>query len=144
MADKELLAFPDKDVKPTDESIFSIIGSNKDYWQRILKSIPEKHKDISWSWNYYNDGKRWLFKLIQKKKTLFWGAVLTTGDFRTTFYFGNKAEPLVVSSDIPEKHKEEFLNAKRFGSLRAISILVRSDEDVDTVLKLADLKSKIK
>lgn len=144
MAGNELLAFPDMAVEPTEERIFSVIGENKCHWQKILKEIPENHKDISWSWKYYNDGKQWLFRLMQKKKTLFWGAILKSGSFRTTFYFGNKTEPVVLSSNIPEKQKQEFMNAKRFGNMRAISIIVRSDEDVDAVLKLADLKLKIK
>ena len=144
MAEKEVLAFPDKSIVPTDELIFSIIGERQALWQWILKSVSEKYKDVSWSWNYYNDGKQWLFKVLQKKKTLFWGTVLKAGDFKNTFYFGDKAEPVIEASDLPRKIKDDFKTGQRYGKIRAISILVKTQEDADNVLKVADIKSKLK
>jgi hypothetical protein len=144
MAENEVLAFPDKSIVPTDELIFSIIGERKELWQWILKSVSEKYKDVSWSWNYYNDGKQWLFKLVQKKKTFFWGAILKTGDFKITFYFGDLGEPLIMAADLPQKMKDDFRTGKRYGKIRAISILVKTEDDADNVLKVADIKSKLK
>ena len=76
MADKEDLVLTDKQIIPTDEYIFSIIGDKKILWQNLMNYVSENYKDISGSWNYYNDGKQWLFKLVQKKKTIFWAAIL--------------------------------------------------------------------
>lgn len=140
--EKEIFAFPDPSIPPDDELIFSIIGEKKRFWQKILQRVSESHKDISWSWNYYKDGRQWLFKLIRKKKTLFWAAVLKSGDFRITFYFGDPAEPMIMDAELPQKMKDDFRTGKRYGKIRAISILVNSDEDVDNVLKVADIKSK--
>jgi hypothetical protein len=144
MAEKEIFALSDKSVFPTDELIFSLIGIRKVFWQEILEKISAKHNDVSYSWNYYMDGHQWLFKYTHKKKTVFWGAIVDTGEFRFTFYFGDKAESAINSSSLPPEIIADFNTAHRFGKLRPISILVNSEQDVDSVLKIADIKIKLK
>lgn len=143
MAEKEQLAFSNPERQPGDDLVFALIGDRKKYWLAIMKHLLENFKDVTWSWNWYNDGKQWLFKLVQKKKTIFWAAILTTGQFRITFYFGDKAEPVVLGSDLPQKIKDGFMDGPRYGKIRAITLLVEKDEDVDTVLKIAEIKSNL-
>jgi hypothetical protein len=142
MAELEKIVLSDKAVIPTDDYIFSLIGDNKIHWQEIMSYTAKAYNDTG-SWNYYNDGKQWLFKLVNKKKTIFWAGILT-GTFRITFYFGDKVEPLLAASDIPEKIKDEFKSAKRYGAVRAISIVINDQTDVDNVLKLIAIKHKMK
>ena len=70
MAENGNLILSNKQIMPTDDYIFSIIGEKKILWQAIMSYVSEKYNDTSGSWNYYNDGKQWLFKLVQKKKTI--------------------------------------------------------------------------
>lgn len=143
MSEKELLILSDKEIIPTEDYIFSILGDKKYLWKSIMTFAAENYKDISGSWNYYRDGKQWLFKLIQKKKTILWGGI-HKDTFRITFYFGDKAEPIIISSDLPQTIKDDFRNAKRYGAIRAISLKVFEQSDVNTVQKLIAVKSKIK
>ena len=143
MDENEVLVLSDKQINPTDEYIFSIIGEKRIYWQDIMKNAFENYKDISCSWKYYNDGKQWLFKLVQKKKTIFWAGILKD-TFRITFYFGDKAESIIDSSELPQAIKDGFKTAKRYGAIRAVSIKVFDQSDVDNVLKLITIKHKIK
>jgi len=133
----------DKSVIPTERQIFSFIGENKVHWHNILSHVFNDYKDTSGSWNYYNDGKQWLYKLTQKKKTIFWAAILAD-TFRVTFYFGDKALPLIENSDLPSKIKEDFIAAKKYGLIRPVSIKVSDNSDVENVLKLVAIKTKIK
>ena len=107
-----------------------------------MSYAAENYNDTG-SWNYYNDGKQWLFKLVNKKKTVFWAGILS-GTFRITFYFGDKVEPLLAASDIPEKIKDEFKTAKRYGAVRAISLVINDKTDVGNVMKLIAIKHKMK
>jgi hypothetical protein len=143
MAELEKAILSDKAVVPTDDFIFSLIGDKKILWQKIMNHISETYKDISGTWNYYNDGKQWLFKLVHKKKTIFWLGMIP-GSFRITFYFGDKAEPSIIESDLPERIKEEFKSAKKYGAIRGITIVVNGNEDVDNILKIIALKYKMK
>ena len=139
----EPIVLTDPNVQPTEELIFSIIGENSVYWEELIEHIYENHFDISEEWRFYNDGKSWLYKVVKKKQTLYWIGVIKD-TFRISFWFGVKAEPVIESSSLPGSIKEEFRNAKRYGQLRAISIEMRSPEDLENALKLIELKAKMK
>lgn len=143
MAENETLLLTDKDIFPTDEYIFSIIGEKKVFWQQIMKYMADNYKDSAGVWNFYNDGKRWLFKMTIKKKTIFWAGILNES-FRITFYLGNKAEAMIENSDLPQKIKDEFKTAKRYGLIRPVSFFVQGKTDSDNILKMIVLKCKMK
>jgi len=143
MAEKEEMILSDRTVMPTDDYIFSILGEKKILWQDIISYATDNFKDISGVWNYYNDGKQWLFKLTQKKKTIFWGAMLKD-TFRITFYFGDKVEPLLENSDLPLKIKDDFKTSKRYGKIRPVSLKIFSEPDAESVKKLIAIKIKLK
>lgn len=133
----------DPAIIPTDEIISSMVGKKMELWKAILKHSADNYKDVSGDWHFYKDGKQWLFKFVQKKKTLFWASIFDDS-FRITFYFGDKAEPAILKSDLPANLIEGFKTAKRFGSIRPVSIVISEQSDVDNVYKLINLKSKIK
>ena len=143
MTEKEKPLLSDKSIIPTDEYIFSLIGNNRLHWKKIMDHVSENYKDTSGSWNYYNDGKQWLFKMVHKKKTLFWAGI-TDKTFRITFYLGNKAEAIIENSDLPRNVREEFKTAERYGLIRPLTFLIKSETDVDNVLKMIAIKSKLK
>jgi hypothetical protein len=139
----EKLVLSDKNVLPTDDLLFSIMGSKKDVWDKIIDFAKLKYPGISEEWRYYNDGKQWLFKIQYKKKTVFWAGILPD-TFRITFYFGNKAESMLRNSDLPDKIKSDFMTAKSYGKIRPVSIRVSGPADFDQICKLIDLKIKVK
>ncbi len=143
MTEKEKMILSDRSVIPTDEYIFSLIGEKKVLWKKILDQVTHNYSDISGSWNYYNDGKQWLFKLVRKKKTIFWSGIYAD-TFRITFYFGDKVIPLLESSDLPKTLKDEFRDAKKYGLIRPLSMKIFNEADVENVLKLVDIKIKLK
>jgi hypothetical protein len=137
------IVLTDPTVQPTDELIFEIIGENSKYWEALVEYLYEKHLNITEEWRFYNDGKSWLYKAVRKKQTLYWIGVIKD-TFRVTFWFGEKAEPIIEASTLLESIKEDFRNAKRYGQLRAISIEVRSDDDYANVIRVLELKAKMK
>ena len=139
----EPIALTDPNITPDKELVFSMIGDKSVYWQQIMAYLYQNHKDISEVWRFYNDGKSWLFRTLKKKNTIFWVAVLKD-TFRVGFYFGDKAEPMILQSGLAECVKEEFLNARRYNTIRPISVTMNDAADVDTVIKLIELKLKIK
>ncbi len=143
MAEPEKGILSDRNVLPTDEYIFSLIGNNKEHWNRIMDYLSGNFSNIAGNWNYYNDGKQWLFKMVQKKKTIFWLSVIPE-TFRITFYFGDKAEPFIENSDLTTEIKDGFRTAHRYGKIRPITIRITCEQDVDNVLKLVELKAKMK
>ena len=143
MAGSMDIMFGDKNVRPTEEMIFSFIGENRIFWKEIMDHAAAVAPGSCGTWNFYNDGKRWLYKYVHKKKTLFWIAVLKD-TFRITLYFGNKAEPVILASDLSDKVKKEFLSGPRYGNIRAISKTINGRDDVDQIKKAIIIKSKLK
>jgi len=143
MAEKKKMVLSDKSVIPTDEIIFSYIGQKKTLWKLLMEYLSENHKDITGSWNYYNDGKSWLFKVVQKKKTIFW-LTLLEDTFKITFYFGDKAEPVIEESNLPQICKDNFRNGPRYGKIRALSVLINDISDIEIVKEVIRIKIRIK
>ena len=143
MSENEKPVLGDKNIFPSDDYIQSIIGDKIVMWKKLSGYVKDNYKDITEEWRYYNDGKQWLFKMQQKKKTIFWASVLKD-TFRITFYFGNKAEQAIEAISLPQKIKDGFRDARRFGALRPITTIVNGNEDLDNILKLIDVKVKLK
>jgi len=139
----EPIVLTDPNVQPTEELIFSIIGENRVYWEQLVDYLYNNHFDITEEWRFYNDGKSWLYRALRKKNTLYWIGVIKD-TFRVSFWFGDKAEPVLLASTLAENIKEEFNNAKHYGKLRAISIEMRTTEDVQNTITLIELKIKTK
>lgn len=138
----ETIVLTDPAVEPTDEIVFSFIGENKTLWEQLMNHLKNERKDMDGSWRYYNDGKSWLLRGLKKEKIIFWVAVVQ-GTFRVSFYLSSKAEPLVADSNLPQKIKDEF-EATRGQKFRAITFLMSSQEDVENIKKLIDIKLKVK
>jgi Protein of unknown function (DUF3788) len=143
MAETDNRILTDKLVIPNEKLIFSIIGKTSVFWLQIMSYAKDNYSDITELWRFYNDGKEWLFRLIQKKKTICWIRVLP-GTFRLTFYFGDKAEAFIENSDLDVLIKQDFKTTKRYGKIRGISIKVANETDVENVKKLMDIKLKLK
>ena len=131
----------DKSVKPNDEIVFSIIGEKELLWKQTFSYLYDNNKDISGEWKYYNDGKSWLFRALKKKKTLFWIRILED-TFRIAFWFADKLEPVIFGSELADKIKNEYKNAKRFNKSRCIYIDMEDSKDFENIKMLIDLKLK--
>jgi hypothetical protein len=137
------LLLTNSEIFPSDEFIFSLIGEKQIIWKELMHYMSENYKESSGQWNYYNDGKRWLFKMVYKKKTIFWIGILDE-TFRVTFWFSDKAEPLIAESNLPEFVKEQFRLSKKVGSIRAVTVKINIEADIENVKKLILIKRKIK
>jgi hypothetical protein len=128
-----------KNQFPTDEVVFSHIGESKLCWEELFNYTRTNYPEFSEQWRYYNDGKNWLLKVVKKSKTVFWVSV-TNGSFRTTFYFGDKAETSVLESSISEDLKDSFKNGKRYGKIRGITAEIKAETDLKNVHELIRVK----
>lgn len=139
----EPIVLTDPAIQPTDELVFSIIGENSVYWQQIVDYLYKNHFDITEEWRFYNDGKSWLYRTLRKKNTIYWIGV-QKDNFRVSFWLSEKSIPMIEASDLPEHIKEEYRNTKPFNHSRCVTVIMGSQEDFENVLKLIELKLKIK
>lgn len=105
--------------------------------------LRDNYPQFSGEWRYYNDGKNWLFKVTKKKKTICWVAIFDK-KFKTTFYFGDKAEDLITKSKLNKPYIEQFLTGQRYGKIRAVTVEIKKPADLSSTQILMEIKEQIK
>ena len=116
---------------PSDDVLRRNLGRAMTSWQALMEHIEQHDPALNSEWRYYKDGNSWLFKVSYKRLTLCWVTVFK-GKFKTTCYFPDRAEEAITSSKLNRAYIEQYVNGRRYGKTRAISVDVR---------KLADLKA---
>ncbi len=139
----EPLVLTNKDEFPSEELIFSHIGKNKTHWISIFDHIQNQYPKFIEEWRYYNDGKSWLLKIVQKKKTICWVSVFQN-KFKMTFYFTDRGEQAIMESSISDELKEQFKTGKYYNKIRALTITFSSKKTVNYAKILIDIKLSIK
>jgi len=124
---------------PSEDLVFSHIGSRRALWDALFEFIRSAHPDLVAEWRYYNDGKSWLMNVSRKKKTVFWLSVIS-GTFRITGYFTDKASDAIRASALSDERKKQFMSGPRYGKLWAITITFRKKRDVEDAKILVALK----
>ena len=132
----------DPDEYPDDEVLERHLGERKPVWDSFLSFIEETHPSFSTEWRFYKDGKRWLFKVTKKKKTICWVSVFE-GMFSTTFYFSDKVEELLESSALKKEYLEQFANAKKYGKVRPLTVEILKLADLEATKILIPIREKI-
>jgi hypothetical protein len=128
---------------PSEEIIFSHLGKSRTLWLSLFDYIQTNHPDIMKEWRYYRDGKSWLLKVTQKKKTIFWLSI-QKGAFRTTFYFTDKAKEAILSSDLSNELKEQFQSGKNNGKIKGLTINHTTRKNIDDAKILIGIKLRMK
>jgi hypothetical protein len=130
----------DKLIKPNDEIIFSVIGDTEFLWKQTFSYLFDNSKEITVNWKYSDCGKYWVCIVLKKKYTIFRIHILKKNSFSIAFPFGDKLEPIILQSRLPESIKNDFTAAKRYNATRYISVNVEDSKDLENVKKLIDLK----
>jgi len=137
------IVLTDPTVVPNEELVFKRIGTKRLFWKQIAEHLYANHKEITEAWQFYNDGKCWMFRYLKRKKTICWLGV-QEDTFRVGFWLSDKARPVIEQSDLTEAVKESYRNARQTKIGCGFSIVVNEPSDAENVLKMIELKLKIK
>jgi len=137
----EIQLFKDPTVKPENNNLKEVLGKNYLHYKEFMERITAKN--LLPEWNYYNDGKSWSCKVLNKKKNLCWLSIWNMG-FKLTFYFTEKTiagvNELEISEEIKKKTKENK-NARKF---IPIIVLINSKKAMNDGIKLLEYKITLK
>ena len=133
----------DPEEYPADDVLRRYLGTAMASWQALMTFIANHEPALSGEWRYYRDGKSWLYKATHKKLTLCWAAV-SRGSFTTTCYFPDRAESAITESDLPKSYIDQYLNGRRYGKTRAISVEVSKLADLEATKQIMELRLKVK
>ena len=128
-------------VKLENKVLETALGKNYKLYTEFVNKINELNLILEW--NYYNDGKSWLCKVLNKKKNIAWLSVWNTG-FKLTFYFTEKTIDGIYGLDIDDEIKNNAQNMKPVGKLRPVIILLKNKKLVNNGIKLLEYKISLK
>ncbi|MCK5456119.1 MAG: DUF3788 family protein [Melioribacteraceae bacterium] len=133
------ILFSDKDVIPTNQAIAKELGSTYKYWEEIKELLSENYGIITEEWKYYGIKNGWILKNIYKKRNLFFFKPYHKY-FLISFTFGERAVSEIVNSNLPPNIIKEIKQAKKFAEGKVLNIEVKKRSDIDTILRLIDIK----
>jgi hypothetical protein len=128
-------------AKPESDVLENALGKNYSRYKEFVGKINSRNLIVEW--NYYNDEKSWLGKILNKKKNLCWLSVWDIG-FKLTFYFMEKTLKGIHELEIDDKIKNMTVNIKPIGKLFPIIILIESKKIMNDGIKLLDYKMQLK
>lgn len=127
-----------KDEYPTHEILQQYFSKTEyELYNQLLDSLHEF--DLQEEWNYYNDGKSWLGKIMFKKKNLAWISYLETG-LQVGAYFGERLWTKVLTLDLDKRIQSQLPQIEKKGKLYGIVIPISDKEYVKTALSLVLFK----
>jgi hypothetical protein len=132
-----------KDEYPDDDVLSRHLGGAKCAWDSFFAFLKEDHPSFATEWRYYNDGKSWLCKVIQKKKTVCWVSVWDRL-FKTTFYFPDRAEELIATSELAREYVDQFVHGKKYGKIRGVTVAIQKSADLKATKILIGIKERVK
>lgn len=133
----------EKAEPPGDKSINDALKDAYPVFVQFIETINRDEYGITGTWNFYKDGKAWLFKASWKNKTIFWLSVWD-GFFKVGFYFNDKNGAGIPGLPIDLSLKELFLNTPPIGKLRPLTINVTERIQLDDLLRVVMYKQNCK
>ncbi|MBD3376041.1 DUF3788 family protein [candidate division KSB1 bacterium] len=130
------------DEFPDEMVLQRVLGETRASWDIFTEMLKTEYPFFAGEWRYYRDGNAWLFKVTKKKKTICWVSVYEQ-KFSTTFYLSDKAEPLIVASDLSADYVEQFIAGKHFGKIRGITVMINEPADLDDTRILIGIKEQL-
>ena len=132
----------DKEEFPTIENLANHLSAeNLALYQQLLAEIHAC--SFKEDWNYYNDGKTWLSKILFKKKNLGWISIWETG-VKVTVYFGERVWPQLVANELFNKLEANDASIQKSGKLNAVLIPIQDETSLHVAIELVNLKKNIK
>ena len=135
MSDQSI--FLDKDRRPSEHDISSVLGKMYVHWKSIRDIVLEKLPGTVQEWNYSRLG--WNYRLKGKKSVIVY-LMPQASQFKASFVFGAKATEQAMEANISEAIKQAMSEAKVYAEGRGFRIEVRNAKAASDIKKLVDIK----
>ena len=113
--------------QPTTEILGQDLGDTSVLLNEIITLIRNEYDECKPEWKFYNKKSGWIMKMMTKGRNVSF-VIPGYGDFRLGFTFGERAEDMVMQSNLPDQIKEELKAARQYAEGRTIQIKEASAE----------------
>lgn len=138
--DKTSQLLRDEQVYPSEPVLATALGSAFAVYQRFF--IVLKDIGIEPEWRFYHDGKAWLCKGVNKKKTVLWLSVWD-GYFKVSLFFTERTRGGIQELAVADEIKEQMASARAIGKLIPLTLDVLSENQLSDLETLAVYKKTL-
>ncbi len=131
--------FPDKDIKPTNNSLEEYLRESYNLWNTLRDYVFEMYPAAKEEWNYPGKKYGWSFRIKDKKRAIIY-FIPSDGYFKVAFVFGQKATDQVLISSVSDDIKSELENARVYAEGRGIRIDLLDNSKLPDIKKLVEIK----
>ena len=126
--------FGEKAILPNKEALSVTLKDTQVLWDEVLDISGGKGE-----WEFYGKAAGWTFQVKKGKRTLFY-MMPKDGWFQMTFVYGERAVEAAQAHELPKNVLDDLLQAKAYVEGRSVAIEITSNEDIDVVKKMLQLK----
>ncbi len=137
-----LSIFGEKAIQPNEEQLEGALVACKPLWDGLKNHITSTYGNTSEEWKYYSKSAGWTLVIKSKKQTLLY-LVPLSHSFKVNFVFGEKAVAAAQKANLPEPVCSLILEAKQYMEGRSFMVDVTTEADINTVIKLLEIKNQI-
>jgi len=113
--------FEDKAVIPDDNIVKETLAGSFQLWDDLQNYVQENYPGVKGEWKHYGKSSGWVFKLLSKKRSLFF-FIPRNESFRLRFGISEKVAPCIETADLPDMIKEAVKIATPYTEGRSIDI----------------------
>lgn len=139
----QIMLLRDSAIKPNEQVLKNTLGEESFAIYQELLDIITNEFGLEYEWRYYKDGKAWLFKGVNKKKTVFWLSAWE-GFIKTNFFFTEKTRSGISDLPISNEIKETFKKAQFTGKLVALILDIEKKDQLNDFREIALYKMSLK
>jgi hypothetical protein len=133
----------DKEVFPSANVLTEVLGKSYPAFEELTARVTAPAYGLTMQWNYYQDGKAWLCKICDKKKTVCWLSVWDQF-CKVAFYFVERHVDGLLALEIAEGIKDDFLKQKRIGKLMPLVMDITTTGQLTDLLRIIAYKKALK
>ncbi|MGC3978769.1 MAG: DUF3788 family protein [Paludibacteraceae bacterium] len=141
--ENDMMLLREAEIVPTDSVLEKVLGTSIYAIYGELLRIVVSEYGLQFEWRYYNDGKAWLCKITNKKKTILWLSVWH-GFLKTSFYFTQKSDTDIQNLPISTEIKINFSNIKAIGKLKPLVFNIGNLKQLTDLSEIVKYKKSLK
>ncbi len=134
-----LNAFDDPAARPSKEAIHEVLASTSPLWFEFIEYLADHYPPVTEEWAFPGQKYGWSLRLIHKKRRIIY-MTPRREHFVEAVVLGDKAVAVANERGLPRALLDEINSARRYAEGRGVRLQVRSQEDLEVVKRLADIK----
>jgi len=125
----------EQEIFPNSDVLKKNLGKSYTVFEELSEMLTNE-QGLIFDWKYYKDGKAWLCKVSNKKKTVFWLSVWD-GFFKTSFFFLERHLEGIAALEIDEN---SFTLEKEWGKMIPLIFNISDKKQLPDLLKVIEFK----